>query len=196
MLTDLLKQRHIILASHSPRRRALLTECGIDYQIAADYQVEECYPQELATEEVPLYLSKLKSELYPCPLVATDILITADTVVVCDGRILGKPTDRNDAVKMLHTLSGRCHRVVTGVTLRSNDRLRSFAATTDVWFRDLDDEEIEYYVDRFAPLDKAGAYGIQEWIGYVGVSRIEGSFYNVMGLPVQRLYVELGEFVK
>lgn len=146
-------------------------------------------------EEVAGYLSRLKSNAYPEPLKDGDILLTADTTVLADDRILGKPADEADAEAMLRMLSGRSHTVVTGVTLRSTEQTRTFSAESRVRFRTLGDDEIEYYVRSFRPLDKAGAYGIQEWIGYVGIESIEGSFYNVMGLPLQRLYVELLDFI-
>ena len=150
----------------------------------------------MEADEVPVYLSRLKSEGYPAELAENDILLTADTVVIVDNQILGKPTDEDDARAMLRTLSGRAHRVTTGVTLRSKSCVESFAVQSDVYFRELTDEEIDYYVVRYRPMDKAGSYGIQEWIGYVGIERIDGSFYNVMGLPVQRVSAALGEFVK
>ncbi|MBR1994236.1 MAG: Maf family protein, partial [Alistipes sp.] len=144
---------------------------------------------------VPAYLSRLKSEAYPAPLAEGEILLTADTVVILADEVLGKPTDRDDALAILGRLSGNRHRVVTGVTLRSATRTHTFAACSEVCFRSLTPEEIAYYVDHYRPYDKAGAYGIQEWIGYVGIERIEGSFYNVMGLPIQLLYVELEKFI-
>jgi len=195
LLHDKLRPYRLILASRSPRRRQLLTGAGIDYELAPDYEVEEVYPEDLPAEQVPAYLAELKSAAYPNALTATDILITADTVVCLDGRLIGKPADRADALSILGRLSGHRHTVVTGVTLRTADRRRTFSVRTDVWFRTLTDEEIAWYVDTYRPFDKAGAYGVQEWIGYVAIERIEGSFYNVMGLPVQRLYLELEEFV-
>lgn len=194
LLKDKLKNHRLILASRSPRRRELLAGCGLDFVLADDYEVEEVYPAYIETDKVAEFLSRLKSDGYPRPLGKSDILITADTVVVCGGEILGKPDGREGAVEMLHKLSGRTHRVITGVTLRGADRTVSFSVFTDVWIRRLSDEEIEYYVDTFAPFDKAGAYGVQEWIGYAAVERIEGSFYNVMGLPIQTLYVTLERF--
>ena len=185
----------LLLASHSPRRQQLLRDCGLDYTLIDRYDVEERYPAGLPPHDVPLFLSQLKSDAYPEPLAANDILLTADTVVVAAGGILGKPHDRDEAVGMLHRLSGAEHFVTTGVTLRTVQRRYSFAVTTAVRFRALADEEIAYYVDRFRPFDKAGGYGIQEWIGYVAIESINGSFYNVMGLPVQRLYVELDRFL-
>lgn len=196
LLHERLRSRRLLLASQSPRRRELMTGCGIPFEPVPRYSCEERYPASLATEKVPAYLSQLKSEAYPASLAPNDILLTADTVVLHDGEILGKPRDRADAVAMLRLLSGCRHTVVTGVTLRTAGRRRTFSARSDVWFRPLTDEEIAYYVDTFHPFDKAGSYGIQEWIGYAAIERIDGSFYNVMGLPVQRLYVELERFLQ
>lgn len=195
LLKDKLLSRRLILASHSPRRRQLLGDCGLEFTLADKYEVEENYPADMASEAVPEYLAGLKSDGYPEPLAEGDILITADTVVILGDRILGKPADRAEAVEMIRSLSGQTHTVITGVVLRSADGRRSFSSHSKVRFRHLRSEEIEYYVDTYSPLDKAGAYGIQEWIGYAAVEYIEGSFYNVIGLPVQRLYVELEEFV-
>lgn len=196
LLHDTLKPYRLILASQSPRRRQLLSDCGLEYELAERYEVEEVFPATMEADEVPVYLSRLKSEGYPAELTENDILLTADTVVIVDNQILGKPADEDDARAMLRTLSARAHRVTTGVTLRSRTRSESFAVQSDVYFRELTDEEIDYYVERYRPMDKAGSYGIQEWIGYVGIERIDGSFYNVMGLPIQRVYAALGEFVK
>lgn len=195
LLKDLLSTRRLLLASHSPRRQQLLRDCGLEYRLIDKYEVEERYPQELPAEQVPLFLSRLKSEAYPDPLLPGDILLTADTVVVLDGEVLGKPHGRGGAVEMLRQLSGRCHTVVTGVTLRTAERTHTFSARSDVWFRAITDEEIAYYVDTYRPYDKAGSYGIQEWIGYAAIERIEGSFYNVMGLPIQKVYTELENFL-
>lgn len=195
LLHEKLQTRRLLLASQSPRRRELITGCGLPYELAPKYDCEERYPAELAAEEVPLYLSQLKSRAYPEPLGERDILLTADTVVVLDGEVLGKPRDREDALRMLRRLAGRRHTVVSGVTLRSRKQMCTFDARTSVWLRDLTDEEIAYYVDTYHPFDKAGSYGIQEWIGYVAIERIEGSFYNVMGLPIQKLYTELNKFL-
>lgn len=194
LLHEKLIDKRIILASKSPRRRELISGTGLKFDLAADYDVEEIYPEWLEPELVPEYLAKLKSDSYPVPLEQNDILITADTVVLHDGCVLGKPADRKEAIVMLGKLSGSVHRVVTGVSIRNSDRLVVFSAKTDVWFRSLTTQEIEFYVDTYQPYDKAGAYGIQEWIGYVAIERIEGSFYNVMGLPVQLLYVNLEQF--
>ena len=177
ILQEKLRPYRLLLASHSPRRQQLLRDCGLDYTLIDRYEVEERYPAGLPPHDVPLFLSQLKSDAYPEPLAANDILLTADTVVVAAGGILGKPHDRDEAVGMLHRLSGAEHFVTTGVTLRTVQRRYSFAVTTAVRFR------------------KAGGYGIQEWIGYVAIESINGSFYNVMGLPVQRLYVELDRFL-
>ncbi len=195
LLHDKLRPFRLLLASQSPRRRELMSGCGIPYRLAAKYDCEERYPASLPAEEVPLYLSRLKSEAYPERLAPDEILLTADTVVLLGGEVLGKPAGREDAVDMLRRLAGERHTVITGVTLRSTARTRTFAARSDVWFRKLSDEEIGYYVDTFRPFDKAGAYGIQEWIGYAAIERIDGSFYNVMGLPIQKVYTELETFI-
>ena len=196
LLYEKLRNRRLILASKSPRRRELLSAVGLEYCLAGDYDVEECYPDTLPAEEVPEYLALLKSRSYPEQLSGEEILLTADTVVVLEGRILGKPHGREEAVEMLQALSGVRHRVVSGVAIRTAERCEHFSVSSDVWFRPLAREEIEYYVDTFKPFDKAGSYGIQEWIGYAAIERIEGSFYNVMGLPVQQLYVRLDRFLE
>lgn len=195
LLHEKLSSYRLLLASQSPRRRELLSGSGLNYEMAPKFEVEEHYPAEMAAEEVPLYLSRLKSEGYPHPLAAGDILLTADTVVIAEGKILGKPHNREEALQMLELLSGRAHTVITGVTLRAAERMESFAASSQVFFRPISPEEAAYYVDTYRPYDKAGSYGIQEWIGYVAIERIEGSFYNVMGLPIQRVYVELERFI-
>lgn len=195
LLHEKLAPYRLLLASQSPRRRELMSGCGLPYELAPKFDCEERYPAELAAEEVPRYLSRLKSEAYPAPLAARDILLTADTVVVLDGEVLGKPRGRDEAVEMLGRLSARRHTVVSGVTFRTRERMHTFTAHTSVWFRRLEREEIDYYVDTFRPFDKAGSYGIQEWIGYAAIERIKGSFYNVMGLPIQKLYVELDQFL-
>ncbi|MBQ2843970.1 MAG: septum formation protein Maf [Alistipes sp.] len=195
LLHEKLQPYRLLLASQSPRRRELIAGSGIPFTLTEKYACEEHYPATLAAEEVPAYLSRLKSEAYPTPLQPNDILLTADTVVILDGEVLGKPKDREDALRMVARLAGNRHTVVTGVTLRTSERIETFSAESDVWFRPLSEEEIAYYVDTYRPFDKAGSYGIQEWIGYVGIERIDGSFYNVMGLPIQRLYVELEKFI-
>jgi len=180
-----------ILGSQSPRRKELLATLGHPFEIRTIEGHSEAYPDTLPLEEVPRYLSQLKAEQLRPTLQADELLITADTVVLLDGQILGKPHDLDDARRMLRLLSGRQHEVVSGVSLTTTEWQRSFASNTLVTFAQLTDSEIDHYVAQYRPLDKAGAYGIQEWIGYIGVSHIEGSFYNVMGLPVQRLYREL-----
>ncbi|MBP3482757.1 MAG: septum formation protein Maf [Alistipes sp.] len=195
LLHEKLAPYRLILASSSPRRRQLMADAGLRFETAEKYECEETYPSDTAAEDVAAYLSVLKSRAYPKPLAANEILVTADTTVVVGNEVLGKPADRGDAVAMLRRLSGCGHIVITGVTVRSAVAERTFKASTTVRFRTLSDEEIAYYVDTFRPYDKAGAYGIQEWIGYAAVEGIEGSFYNVMGLPVQRLYMELDDFI-
>lgn len=194
LLNERLKSYTLILGSRSPRRRQLLDACGLEH-VVCDYQVEETYPAGMPANDVPLHIAGLKSDGFPRRLAAREVLVTADTIVVCGDTIMGKPRCAEEAVRMLRTLSGRRHTVVTGVVIRDARRRDAFIATTHVWFRELSDEEIAWYVETFNPLDKAGAYGIQEWIGYAAVSRIEGSFYNVMGLPVQALYVQLERFL-
>lgn len=195
LLHDRLKNFRLILASQSPRRQQLLADAGLRYELAPRFECNEVFPDDMAADDVAGYLSRLKSEAYPAELGERDILLTADTVVVVDNDILGKPSSREEAVAMIRRMSGREHKVITGVTLRSKSAAKTFSVCSDVVFRTLSDEEIAYYVDEYRPMDKAGAYGIQEWIGYVGIERINGSFYNVMGLPVQRVYVELSEFL-
>ena len=195
LLQDILKDYRLILALASPRRRELLAACDLDFTLAEKFECEECYPADLAADKVAEYLSQLKSNAYPYPLGEKDILLTADTVVILGDKILGKPHSESEAVEMITSLSGATHKVITGVTLRTPLRTISFSAESLVSFRALDAEGIRYYVEKYRPLDKAGAYGIQEWIGYTAIERIEGSFYNVMGLPVQRLYTTLKELL-
>ncbi len=195
LLQDRLENYRLILASASPRRRELLAACDLDFVLAEKFECEECFPADLEADKVAEYLSQLKSNAYPHALATNDILLTADTVVIAGGEILGKPKDSADAERMLKMLSGATHKVVTGVTLRTYSRTISFSAESSVTFRILENEEIAYYIEKYRPLDKAGAYGIQEWIGYIGIEGIEGSFYNVMGLPVQRLYSALKELI-
>lgn len=183
---------HIILASKSPRRQELLKGLDVDFEVKVIDGIDESYPHTLPAEEVPVYISQKKAEAYE--VTTGNMLITADTVVVCDNEILGKPKDAAQASAMLHKLSGKTHTVTTGVTMKTCERQVSFPVTTKVTFRELSDEEIEYYITNYRPFDKAGAYGVQEWIGYVAVTKLEGSYYNVMGLPVQRIYAELQRF--
>lgn len=184
----------IILASGSPRRRELLGGLGIDFRVARLNDVDESYPNDLPANEVAEYLSKKKAEAYRQSLTERQLIITADTVVITDGEILGKPTDAADATRMLKALSGAVHQVVTGVTVMTTAKTVSFSATTNVRFAPLSDEEIDYYISQYRPFDKAGAYGIQEWIGYIAVEGIEGSYFNVMGLPIQKLYTVLKSY--
>lgn len=193
MLSNLQKYE-ILLASNSPRRRELLAGLDIEYRVTALPEVDESYPATLSGEEIPLYISQEKAAAYRSQMKENTLLITADTIVWLDGRVYGKPHDLDDAKAMLRALSGKTHTVITGVTLTSMQKQVSFAVSTEVDFAPLTDDEIDYYVDRYRPLDKAGAYGVQEWIGYIGVTGLHGSYYNVMGLPIQRLYTELKRF--
>lgn len=186
-LKEMMKK--IVLSSNSPRRKELLGELGIDFKVRVIEGIDETYPKELSVEEVPQYIAREKARVY---IVGKDeVLLTADTVVVLGNEVMGKPHDEADAMRMLRQLSGKTHQVITGVCLTTNDKQVTFADVTDVSFADLTDEEIKYYVDNFRPLDKAGAYGIQEWIGLAGVTGIKGSYFNVVGLPVHRVYAEL-----
>ena len=188
------KRLKIILASASPRRKELLAGLDLDFEVKVIKGVSESYPESLRAEEVPQYISREKAAAYQ---VADDeLLLTADTVVVVDNTILGKPHDADDARRMLRLISGRTHQVVTGVTLTTAKAQKTFGVTTDVTFRQLTDDEINYYISHYRPFDKAGAYGIQEWIGYIGVTSIHGSYYNVMGLPVQHIYQEIMKMEK
>lgn len=188
------KRLKIILASASPRRKELLAGLDLDFKVKVIKGVSESYPESLRAEEVPQYISREKAAAYQ---VADDeLLLTADTVVVVDNTILVKPHDADDARRMLRLISGRTHQVVTGVTLTTAKAQKTFGVTTDVTFRQLTDDEINYYISQYRPFDKAGAYGIQEWIGYIGVTSIHGSYYNVMGLPVQHIYQEIMKMEK
>lgn len=184
----------LLLASKSPRRRELLALLDVDYQIIEPRKVEELYPADLPSTEVAPYLSSLKAEAYVDLPQDDELMLTADTVVICDGLILGKPVDEQKAFEMLSMLSGKTHQVVTGVTLMSKSKKVTFAETTLVTFGVLTDDVIRHYVDKYKPFDKAGAYGIQEWIGCVGISQIKGCYYNVMGLPLHSLYKHLQTF--
>ena len=189
---DNLKKYRMVLASGSPRRKELLCELGLDFVVDVKKGIDESYPADMPVEQISEYISREKAAAYR--VTADELLITADTTVVLGGEALGKPRDKADAKAMLRRLSGKTHLVVTGVAITTAAKQKTFSAVTEVEFASLDDDEIDYYVENFSPLDKAGAYGIQEWIGCAGVKRISGSFYNVMGLPVQRLYAELKEF--
>jgi septum formation protein len=188
-----LEDYQLILASQSPRRHQMLKELGLEFKIQTK-DVEEVYPDHLKGEEIPVYLAKLKAEAFVLDLNEKELVITADTIVCVDDMVLGKPNDRAEAVNMLKTLSGRSHQVISGVCLKSKEKEASFSCTTHVHFKELSLDEIDYYIDNYKPFDKAGAYGIQEWIGFVGIDGIEGSYFNVVGLPIQRLYQELNKF--
>ena len=181
----------IILASNSPRRKELLSGLNIPFKVIVKDGIDETYPESTPIEDVSLYLSKLKSSAYLEDIKEDELIITADTVVVVDEEILGKPKDKEDAVRMLRMISGRTHKVITGVSLTTISKQHSFKVATEVAFKKLEDEEINYYISTFKPYDKAGSYGIQEWIAYIGVTSIKGSYFNVMGFPVQRIYEEL-----
>lgn len=191
IMLDNLKKFNIVLASNSPRRKELMSGLGVDYVVKTLLDVDESYPDTLQGEEIPAYISREKAEAYQSMIEPDELLITADTIVWMNGEVLGKPKDREDAIRMLRKLSGASHQVITGVCLTTKGWQNSFTVTTDVTFAVLSEEEIVYYVDKYSPMDKAGAYGVQEWIGFIGVESISGSYYNVMGLPVQKLYREL-----
>ncbi len=194
MLEKRLKGRKLILASGSPRRHELLQGLDYPFEIDTKNNFAEEYPADMPVEEVPLFLAKGKSHGFHRPLADNEIIITADTMVLCKGEIMGKPHSKGEATRMLKLLSGNKHTVLTGVCIRSNEKTELFTARTDVYFNELTTEEIEYYLNRYKPHDKAGSYGVQEWIGYVGINRIDGSYYNVMGLPVQLVYKSLLHF--
>lgn len=190
-MLDNLKNYRIVLASQSPRRKELLAGLGLEYETRVLPDVDESFPPELTGGDIPMYIAREKAEAYRPSLGADELLITADTIVWLDDAVLGKPADRDDALRMLRKLSGHVHEVYTGVCLTTLRWQRAFTARTGVKFSSLDEEEITWYVDHFRPFDKAGAYGVQEWIGYIAVEHISGSYFNIMGLPVQRLYREL-----
>ncbi len=190
-MLDNLKKYNIVLASNSPRRKELMSGLGVDYVVKTLPDVDESYPDTLQGTEIPAYISREKADAYKSLIQPDELLITADTIVWLDGEVLGKPKGREGAIDMLRKLSGTSHQVITGVCLTTSDWQKSFTAVTDVTFATLTEEEIIYYVDKYTPMDKAGAYGVQEWIGFIGVESISGSYFNVMGLPIQRLYQEL-----
>lgn len=181
----------LILASNSPRRRELLGGLGLDFEVRVLQGIDESYPADLREGDIPLFISRAKAQAYLSTLSEDELLITADTIVWLDGEVLEKPKDEADACRMLRELSGKTHQVFTGVCLTTKEKQVAFSCRTDVTFARLDEEEIQHYVNTYRPLDKAGAYGVQEWIGYIGVERVEGSYFNVVGLPVQRLYQAL-----
>lgn len=186
----------IVLASNSPRRRELLSGLGVDFEVRVLPDIDESYPAELPALETAEYIAGKKAEAYRAVMGADELIITADTVVIVGDEVLGKPADADEARLMLQKLSGRTHQVVTGVCLTTPGRSTSFSVKTDVTFKQLSDAEIDYYITNYKPFDKAGAYGIQEWIGYIGCTGLNGSYFNVMGLPVQRIYTELQSFIR
>lgn len=193
-MLDNLQGYRLILASNSPRRNELLGGLGIEYQVRVLADGDESYPAHLQGAEVATFIAWQKAEAFRPQMATDELIITADTIVCQGTEVFGKPTDREDALRMLRALSGKSHFVYTGVCLTSTHHQVSFLSSTEVFFCELTEAEAEHYVDRYRPFDKAGAYGIQEWIGFVGVERIEGSYFNVMGLPVHQLYTELKRF--
>ncbi len=189
-----LGKTEIILASQSPRRQQLLKDMGFNFRVMHS-EAEEKYPDNLEIKQIPVYLAELKANALKAKLNENTLLISADTIVAIDNEVLGKPNDEADAFRILKCISGRKHQVITGVCLKTLKGQKSFYAESNVFFRELSDKEIYYYIHNYKPYDKAGAYGIQEWIGYIGIERIEGSYYNVMGLPTQMLYKELKNFL-
>ena len=190
MLENLNKYK-VVLASNSPRRKELLSGLGIAYEVKTLPDIDESFPEGMDGVEIPAYIARVKADAYREMMAPDELIITADTIVWLDGEVMGKPHDAEDARRMLRALSGQTHQVITGVCLTTADAQKSFATVTDVTFCRLSEEEIAYYVEHYRPMDKAGSYGIQEWIGFVGVESISGSYFNVMGLPIQRLYTEL-----
>lgn len=187
---------HIILASQSPRRQFLLHETGLEFEVLVK-TTDETFPSELKAQEIALHVSEQKAMAFNFDeLPVNALLITADTIVWLDNELIGKPSSPTEAKEILTKLSGRNHTVCTGICFRTAENFHSFYVNTEVYFRELEEHEIDYYIENYKPFDKAGAYGVQEWIGYVGVERIEGSYYNVMGLPVQRVYIELKKFIE
>ena len=194
MIIDRLNQFRIILASRSPRRQQLLSEMGLNFDVVIK-EFEETYPEGLTGEEIARHIAFEKASLFKNQINDNEIVITADTIVWCNNKVLGKPAGASEAVKILKEISGNTHEVITGVCIVSAHKEITFSETSKVTFGKMQEDEIEYYVRNFKPYDKAGAYGIQEWIGIVACSRIEGSFFNVVGLPVHRLYSELEKFI-
>ena len=184
----------IILASNSPRRKELLAGIDVDFDVRVLQGIDESYPDSLPTKDIASYISQKKAAAYRATMAPDELVITADTVVILGDEVMGKPHDEADACRMLRELSGRTHQVITGVTLTTQDRQTSFSVETDVTMKQFTDDEIRYYVQKYRPFDKAGAYGIQEWIGHIGVTALSGSYFNVMGLPVQRIYEALKKY--
>lgn len=193
-MIDCLNKYSILLASNSPRRKELLKGLGVPFTVTVLPDIDESFPETLKAEEIPVYIARKKAMAYLSRIEESTLLITADTIVWLDGKVYGKPHDEEDAKQMLRALSGKTHQVITGVCLRTQNKEKTFYSLTDVSFSDLTDREIEYYVSKYKPIDKAGAYGIQEWIGFAAVKEIKGSYFNVMGLPIHKLYQELKSF--
>lgn len=193
-MLDNLKNYDIILASNSPRRKELLQRLGLPFKVRTLFGVDESFPENLRGEEIALYIARKKAEAYKSSMSLNELLITADTIVCLDGVVMGKPYGAENAKTILRQLSGRVHQVITGVTVLTQVKRESFAVTSHVKFANVTEDEIDYYVDNYLPFDKAGAYGIQEWFGLVAVEELRGSYFNVMGLPVQRLYTVLKQF--
>ena len=193
-MLDNLNKYKIVLASNSPRRKELLQRLGVPFKVRTLLGIDESYPDTLRGEDIVRYISRNKANAYRSSMGPDELLITADTIVCLGGKVMGKPKDAEGAKEMLRALSGQTHQVITGVTIITANDMENFAVTSQVKFSDLSDDEINYYVDRYLPLDKAGAYGIQEWIGLVAVEELRGSYFNVVGLPIQRLYQALKRF--
>ncbi len=193
-MLDNLKKYDIVLASNSPRRKELLQRMGVNFKVRTLFGIDESYPDSLRGEDIVRYISRNKAQAYRSSMASNELLITADTIVYVEGEVMGKPKTAEQAKEMLHKLSGKSHQVITGVTIVTADRTEDFGVTSQVKFAEITDEEINFYVDNYLPFDKAGAYGIQEWIGIVAVEEIKGSYFNVVGLPVQRLYQKLKTF--
>lgn len=196
MLYRKLKDLDIVLGSASPRRKYLLEEMGLEFRIMVNHDLDERWPAGLPKEKIPVYLAELKAEHLATGVPGQSLLITADTIVWMHGKVINKPADEEEAFRMLNALSGNTHEVLTGVCFRLGPARHSFCSSSLVRFAVLTDEEIEYYIYNYNPLDKAGAYGIQDWIGYIGIEKIEGSYFNIMGLPLQQMYHELKIFLK
>lgn len=196
MLLEKIKPYRLILATQSPRRHFLMKEAGFQFEIQVPKGIEEVYPETLACMDVPIFLAELKASWFEGKINEKDIVITADTIVILDGQVLGKPETAGHSKEMLQMLRGKTHEVITGVCLSAKNKKHTFKAGSKVHFRHFSDEEIDFYIQHYKPFDKAGSYGAQEWIGYIGIEHIEGSYFNVMGLPIQMLYTELEKFIE
>ncbi len=194
MLLKNLNNKKILLASKSPRRKQLMEDAGFVFDVIHSKEVKEDIPDKITNKKAAVYLAELKANAYKDQLSYNTVLIAADTIVCLNNKILGKPKDHDDAFQMIRSLSGKKHKVITGVSINSIDKSISFSSSTDVYFKEISDEEINYYIKKFKPFDKAGAYGIQEWIGLTSIEKIKGSYFNVMGLPIQKVYETLKDF--